>query len=63
MTKEFYRTRLSDFIPIVGMVNHIERCAPEDYNNKISSRLVNAGLTLYNFTIISGATGLLKLLN
>jgi hypothetical protein len=63
MEKEFYKTTWTDFIPLIGMVARTARCVPEDYNNKMSDRIINAGLTLYNFTIISGTAGLLKLLN
>ena len=72
MTKEFYKTRLSDLIPIVGVIKYNERCAKEwddnsalhqndDYEMKCFAR--NLGLGMYNFTIIAGAAGLLKLLN
>ena len=63
--KKDYKLKLSDFIPIVGMINHLERCPQEEYNNKISSRLTNAGLMLYNFAVIPDAVvvlGLLELL-
>ncbi len=58
--------RLSDFIPIVGMINRLERCPPEKYNLETSYRLINAGLTLYNLAIIPGtivASGLVGLLS
>ena len=65
MKEEFYKLRGTDFIPIIGIINHLERCPMEEYNNKISSRLTNAGLMLYNFAVIPGAvvaSGLLELL-
>jgi len=52
MGKEFYKTRLTDFIPIVGMINHIERGSAEEYNYKISDKLVNAGLMMYHFACV-----------
>ena len=63
MEKGFDKLRREDFIPIIGMINRLERCPDEEYNHKTSYRLTNAGLILYNFAVIAGATGLLKLLN
>ena len=63
MEKEFYKLKGTDFIPLIGMINHLERCPQKEYNHKTSSRLTNAGLILYNFAIISGtivASGLLE---
>lgn len=64
--KESYKLQLSDFIPIVGMINRLERCSQEDYDNKTSYRLINAGLALYNLVVIPGAvvaSGLVELLS
>ncbi len=63
MEKEFYNIKLVDFIPLIGMVTHTTRCVPEEYNNKISDKLVNAGLMLYHLAsipIIIVAEGLLE---
>ena len=67
---EDYKLKLSDFIPIVGVINHLERYSKQveekpEMENSCYKKYLTRGiaLTAYNFAFLTGAAGLLKLLN
>ena len=64
MEKEFYKLRPSDFIPIVGMINHIERYYEGGEQSELDKRYFIRGiaLTAYNFAFMTGLGGLASLL-
>jgi hypothetical protein len=70
-TKQVYKLRGEDFIPIFGLYNHQKRCLDKSSPLKLTSNrdlsqffARELGLGFYNFTIIGGAImGLVELLS
>lgn len=63
--KPVYKLRASDFIPIVGMINRIERQYSEKEQPGLDNEkyfIRNAALTAYNFAFLTGLGGLAALL-
>jgi hypothetical protein len=69
--KQVYKLRATDFIPIVGLKNHVKRCGTELSNPEISFDdyapkcfIRDFALTLYNMSIVCCAGyGIERLVN